>query len=144
MIRRFVRIVTLLLVGTFCFALGVYTGPTEPVVQVREALEEQVASALQSLRAQTEKAKIRLIEATRRAQPAATTSSAPPPAPTAAENAAKGTQAEDANPGTVDSSESPTAHIAPPVASPPPAPSAAPAPSPQGVERPSANIGPSR
>jgi hypothetical protein len=144
MIRGFVRIVTLLLVATFCFALGVYTGPTEPVVQVREALEEQIASALQSLRAQTEKAKIRLIEATRRAQPAATNSSAAPPDPAEAENARKGAPAEGANAGTVNSSESPTTPIAPPVVSPPRVPSAAPAPSPQTVERPSENIGPTR
>ncbi len=137
MIRKFVRIVILLLGAMLCFTLGVYTGPTEPVVQAREALEEQIASALQSLRAQTEKAKICLIEATRRAQPAGTTSSAAVPAPADAENASKGAQAEGANPGTVDGSESPTSHITPPVASPPPAPSAVPPQSPQAVERPS-------
>jgi len=144
MIRGFFRIVILLLVGAFCFALGVYAGPTEPVVELRVALEEQIASALQSLRAQTDKAKIRLIEATRRAQPAPTTSSAAAPAPAEAETAGKGAEADGANPGTVDSSESPTPHIAPPVVSPPPAPSAAPASSPHGVERPSANVGPPR
>ena len=77
MIRGFFRIVTLLLVGAFCFALGVYTGPTEPVVQLRAALEEKIASALQSLRVQTDKAKLPAKEATRPPQPAPAASSAP-------------------------------------------------------------------
>ena len=77
MIRGFFRIVTLLLVGAFCFALGVYTGPTEPVVQLRAALEEKIASALQSLRVQIDKAKLPAKEATRTPQPAPAASSAP-------------------------------------------------------------------
>ena len=91
MIRGFFRILTLLLVGAFGFALGVYTGPTEPVVQLRASLEEKIASALQSLRVQTDKAKLPAKEATRPPQPAPAASSAPEssaaaPAPTEARN----------------------------------------------------------
>lgn len=149
MIRRFFRIVTLLLVGAFCFVLGVYTGPTEPVVQLRAALEEQIASALQSLRAQTDKAKIRLLEATRPPQPAPTTSSAAAPAPAEAETDGKGAQAEGAKPGTVDSGESPSnappsaPQAAEPTAAAPiaaqPAPVGEPAPAPQAPVAPKAN-----
>ena len=130
MIRGFFRIVTLLLVGAFCFALGVYTGPTEPVVQLRAALEEKIASALQSLRVQTDKANLPAKEATRPPQPAPAASSAPEssaaaPAPAEFETGGMGAQAPahaaGANPGTAESGESPSnAPSAPKPPSPPP------------------------
>lgn len=149
MIRGFFRILTLLLVGAFCFALGVYTGPTEPVVQLRASLEEKIASALQSLRVQTDKAKLPAKEATRPPQPAPAASSAPElsaaaPAPAESETGGMGAQApaqaEGANPGTAESGESPSnAPSAPQAAEPPaaastaaqPAPAAEPAPATQ-------------